>query len=126
MGADQQPGVFVQPVILNQTSFERVLGMAFDIEFTEPAANHVRSFRKFDQKIILAGVDEQLRHEPTKETKHRKRLGPNDLATWELRIGDFRVFYDVETLKSREVVKVKAVGWKVHDKLTVGGEEVQL
>lgn len=100
--------------------------MAFDLDFTPTAAGHVRNFRKFDQKIILDGVDEQLRHEPATETKHRKRLGPNALATWELRIGDFRVFYDVEIGETRQVVKIKAVGWKVHDKLTIGGEEVQL
>ena len=100
--------------------------MAFDIDFTPTGASQVRSFRKFDQKIILDGVAEQLRHEPTTETKHRKRLGPNELATWELRIGDFRVFYDVEFHENRDVVKVKAVGWKVHEKLTIGGEEVRL
>ena len=100
--------------------------MAFDINFTPTAAGLVRNFRKFDQKIILDGVDEQLRHEPTTETKHRKRLGPNELATWELRIGDFRVFYDVEIEELRQIVKIKAVGWKVHDKLIIGGEEVQL
>ena len=69
--------------------------MKFEIAFTRTAAGHVRSYRKFDQRIILDAIDEQLTHEPTTETRNRKRLSESELSDWELRVQDFRVFYDV-------------------------------
>jgi hypothetical protein len=46
------------------------------------------------------------------------------LAPWELRVGDFRVFYDV--ILEKATVVVVAVGQKVHNKLFIGGEEIVL
>ena len=100
--------------------------MAYEINFTETAANHVRGYRKYDQQIILDGIDEQLRHEPLAESLNKKRLGANELSDWELRIQDFRVFYDVEAEAESGLVKIKAVGHKEHNKLYIGGEEVTL
>ncbi|HTK73779.1 MAG TPA: hypothetical protein VL371_00890 [Gemmataceae bacterium] len=69
--------------------------MAFRIEFTQTAADHVRAFRKFDQPIVLDGIEEQLRHQPNLETRRRKMLGAKEFSGWELRVDQFRVFYDV-------------------------------
>lgn len=69
--------------------------MAFEIKFTPTAAGHVRAYRKFEQQIILSAVEEQLGHEPATETRHRKRLGENEVSDWELRVQTFRVFYDI-------------------------------
>ena len=44
----------------------------------------------------MDAVDDHLRHQPDVPTRHRKRMRPNALAPWELRVGDYRVFYDVE------------------------------
>ena len=52
--------------------------------------------RNFDQRRLLDSLQEQLQHQPEQETRNRKRLRPNELAEWELRIGTFRVFYDVD------------------------------
>ena len=98
----------------------------FEIRFTRAAADQVRTYRKFDQKIILDGIESQLSHEPLAETRNRKRLTEDSLSDWELRIQDFRVFYDVATEDDHEVVKIKAVGHKVHNTLFVGGTEVHL
>jgi len=100
--------------------------MAFDIEFTQAAADHVRAYRKFEQQIILDAIEEQLGHEPTTGTRNRKRLGESEMADWELRAGIFRVFYDVVLEGDRQFVKIKAVGHKEHNMLKVGGKEVQL
>jgi hypothetical protein len=59
--------------------------MTFEINFTPTAANHVRAYRKFEQKIILDAVEDQVRHEPATETRNRKRLSENELSDWELR-----------------------------------------
>ena len=55
--------------------------------------------------------------------KHRKQLEENSLAPWELRVGDFRVFYDVDV--AEETVIVIAVG-HVHNTLRIAGEEFEL
>ena len=100
--------------------------MAFEIEFTRTAADHVRAYRKFEQQIILDTIEEQLRHEPTTETRNKKQLGENELSDWELRVQDFRMFYDVIAEEDHQIVKIKAVGHKEHNTLYVGGKEVQL
>jgi mRNA-degrading endonuclease RelE of RelBE toxin-antitoxin system len=100
--------------------------MNFEIAFTRPAANHVRSFRKFEQRIILDAIDEQLAHEPTTETRNRKRLSENELSDWELRVQNFRVFYDVLVEDEQGIVKIKAVGHKEHGVLRIGDKEVRL
>jgi hypothetical protein len=48
--------------------------MPFEIQFTASAAEHVRTYRKFEQQIILDAVQEQLGYEPMTETRNRKSL----------------------------------------------------
>jgi mRNA-degrading endonuclease RelE of RelBE toxin-antitoxin system len=100
--------------------------MACEINLTPTAADHVRTFRKFEQRIILDAIEKQLKHEPTTETGNRKRLDENELSDWELRVERFRVFYDVVADDDHQVVRIKAVGHKEHNKLTIGGKEIQL
>jgi mRNA-degrading endonuclease RelE of RelBE toxin-antitoxin system len=100
--------------------------MKFEIAFTQTAADHIRAYRKFEQRIILEAIDEQLSHEPTTETRNRKRLSESELSDWELRVQDFRVFYDVAVEKAVGVVKIKAIGNKIHGVLRIGDREVQL
>jgi mRNA-degrading endonuclease RelE of RelBE toxin-antitoxin system len=96
----------------------------FKIEFTKKALKDMRSFKKFEQTLIVDETEKNLLWEPTKQVRNRKPLRPNDLAKWELRIDKYRVFYDVD--EHSEIVKVKAVGWKEHDKLYIGGKEHEL
>jgi mRNA-degrading endonuclease RelE of RelBE toxin-antitoxin system len=90
--------------------------MAFDILLRELAKKELKSIRIFDRRRILAEIDEQLKHEPKKVTHTRKPL-PNvspdfefDPRLWELRVGDYRFFYDVN--EADETVQVRAVRWK--------------
>jgi mRNA-degrading endonuclease RelE of RelBE toxin-antitoxin system len=98
--------------------------MAFTIEFSPDARGHLRSLRKRDQQIILDAVAAQLTHQPDLRTAHRKPMIDNPIAPWELRVGDFRVYYDVDP--AGRVVTVVAVGQKFHNRLTIGGEEIEL
>ena len=52
-------------------------------------------------------------------------MRPNALAPWELRIGALRVSYEV-TEEPEKLVTVRAVGIKARNRLTIGGEEVDL
>ncbi len=77
------------------------------------------------QVIVLDTVDEQLMYQPTIETKNRKPMRPNPLALWELRIGDLRVYYDVEE-EPEAVVYINAVGVKERNQVRIAGEVYDL
>lgn len=75
----------------------------------------------------VAGVDgavRQLTEQPTQPTRKRKLLRENPLATWQLRLGDVRVFYNVDD--DQAVIEIVAVGIKTHNQLFIGGQEVTL
>ncbi len=96
----------------------------FRIEFTPEAAADLRSFRRYDQEQIVGGIEAQLPHQAAEPSRNRKRLRSNRLGEWELRIGDFRVFYDVHLDES--LVKIEAIGYKEGSTLFVHGEEYVL
>ncbi len=96
----------------------------YEYKFTESALGDIGFLRKADQKRVLAAIESQLRNEPVTVTRNRKKLRPNSLATYELRVGDHRVFYDVD--ETARMVNIHAVGWKEHNKLYFRGEEFTL
>lgn len=77
------------------------------------------------QRIVLNVVERQLGHEPTVETRNRKPMRPNPMAPWELRIGNLRVYYDVES-KPEPVVYIRAVGVKLRNRVRIGKEVIEL
>ncbi len=81
-------------------------------------------FEKPDQHQIINGIDVQLRHEPTVETRNRKRLRPNPLAEWELRIGDFRVLYNAD--EAVNIVEIQRIGEKRRSEFYFRGEKEDL
>ncbi len=98
--------------------------MPLVVEFSKWARENLKGLRKRDQQILFDAIAVQLVDQPDKPTRNRKRLEENDLAPWELRVGDFRVFYDVD--EDAERVVVIAVGKKTHNTLRIGGEEIDL
>ena len=99
--------------------------MAFEIEFMPDAWEHLQDFSARDRTTILADIETQLRYEPHVETRNRKPMRENALAGWELRIGQFRVFYDIEN-NSVKVVYVVAIGVKQRNQLLIGGKRFEL
>jgi mRNA-degrading endonuclease RelE of RelBE toxin-antitoxin system len=98
--------------------------MEFRIELTEEAREDLLFYAVSERKFVLSGIRVQLSHQPLVATKNRKRLRPNPLASWELRIGRFRVFYEVDEAALR--VTILAVGNKEHNQLCIRGNEVKL
>lgn len=96
----------------------------FKITITRTALDDLRELRKPDQERIRDAIDSQLPHEPSQETRNRKRLRPNPLADWELRVGIFRVFYDIDEAATE--VRIIAIGRKRGNQLFVRGEEHSL
>jgi mRNA-degrading endonuclease RelE of RelBE toxin-antitoxin system len=98
--------------------------MRYEIEFTEQAERHLSRLSARDRAVVLDAIEQQLRHQPTVPTRNRKELRPNPLAPWELRVGSFRVFYDVDG--ERVIVLIVAIGAKEHNVLRIEGKEYRL
>ncbi len=85
----------------------------FEIRIVDLAADELRNIRAFDRRRISEEVHNQLGHQPTLVTRNRKRLDTavpdfEHLAPiWQLRVGEFRVFYDVD--ESSQIVTIRAI-----------------
>ncbi len=85
----------------------------FEIRFAEGVEEDLRNIRIYYRNQILDAIEEQLAREPETRTKNRKLLEnlipPWQMVApiWELRVGEYRVFYDVSAAES--VVYVRAV-----------------
>jgi mRNA-degrading endonuclease RelE of RelBE toxin-antitoxin system len=87
--------------------------MPYTIEISSLASGHLSAIKKFYRIQIIEAISEQLPHEPVHETKRRKML-PGAVPSfehrppvWELRVGHYRVFYDVD--EELKTVSVRAV-----------------
>lgn len=99
--------------------------MPFLVEYSPDAEDHLRALTARQQRMVLDAVGTQLVHEPTVETRNRKPMRPNPVAPWELRIGNLRVYYDVETEPER-VVYIRAVGIKLRNRVRIGKDVIGL
>ena len=83
----------------------------FEIVFSESVKDDLAGFRAYDRRVILDAMETQLTHTPTIEAGKRKllrNLAPPFEAippVWQLRIGFFRVFYDVNEAEHRVYVR---------------------
>lgn len=100
------------------------MSMKFTIEITEEAIEDLEYFDKATRVMILDAIERQLGDQPLQETRNRKPLRPGSQFNWELRIGSYRVFYDV--VEATVVVSVVAVGYKDRNKLYIRNREVNL
>ena len=96
----------------------------YRIELAEKAKADLFYYTGFERKIVTVGIRTQLTHLPLVESRSRKKLRDNPIATWEMRAGKYRVFYEVDEASRK--VEVVAIGHKEHNILFVRGEEVRL
>jgi hypothetical protein len=75
----------------------------------------------YAQRIIIDGIDVHLRYDPTAGSRRIISMQPNPVAGWELRLGDYRVLYDVDD--AEHIVTVQLVGEKRGNRLVVQGQE---
>ena len=99
--------------------------LPYRIEYSPEAEEHLRFLTARQCATVLDGVDEQLVHEPMAETRNRKPMRPNPLAPWELRIGNLRVYYDLED-EPEPMVHIRAVGIKERNRVRIGKEVIEL
>jgi len=88
----------------------------YSIEVTDLAIEELSNIRTFERRSILDAIRKQLTYEPTIITRNRKQLEP--LLTnfeaippiWELRVGEYRIFYDVD--EGEKFVYIRAIRQK--------------
>jgi mRNA interferase RelE/StbE len=80
--------------------------MPFEIVLAPEAVDDLRSLRANVRATVRAALETYLRYEPTKLSRSRiKRLRGLNRPHYRLRVGNFRVFYDV----SGSTVEVLAI-----------------
>lgn len=83
----------------------------YRITYSEGVADDLGHLHAGQRAEILDRVEVQLRYEPTRQTRNRKILvglvPPWDHVdlVWELRIGEYRVFYDVDEVESAVIIR---------------------
>jgi mRNA-degrading endonuclease RelE of RelBE toxin-antitoxin system len=94
----------------------------FRIEYAEGVVDDLAGLRAFDRKKILDRIEQELTDQPKQETRNRKTvpgLTPpweHVEPIWELRVGEHRVFYDVDEPAGR--VTIRAIRQKRPHKTT--------
>ncbi len=80
--------------------------MRYDIIFSREAANDFKKLSACERATVIEAIEQHLRHEPGKVSKSRiKRLRDLEHPQYRLRVGEIRVFYDIQ----KETVEVLAV-----------------
>ena len=70
--------------------------MAYEILYYDEDIEQLKNLRAFDRTAILDEIERILRVNPTQESKAKlKLLRQPAPAQYRLRVGEFRVFYDV-------------------------------
>ena len=86
------------------------MGM-FTLEYSEGMVEDLRALRAFDRKRILDRIDQQLPQNPAQQTRNKKLLlglktpWEHEEPVWELRVGKYRVFYDVDEEGQRVLIR---------------------
>lgn len=97
---------------------------SYILDMTEDANEDLSYYRAFERKLIIDEIAVQLVDQPDIETHNRKRLRDNPIARWELKVGKFRVFYEIDA--DEQLVTVVSVGHKEHNVLYIRGKVVHL
>src|SRR5438874_2196974 len=83
----------------------------YTLEYAESVAEDLKDLRAHERRRILDKIDEQLIYAPAQETRNKKvliglkPLWEHEEPVWELRVGKYRVFYDVNEVDQRVIVR---------------------
>ena len=85
--------------------------VVFAVVYAESVAVDLAAIRAFERGQLLDQIDRQLSHEPVRETRNRKILRgltppwEHVKPVWELRVNQYRVFYDVDEATRQVIVR---------------------
>ncbi len=83
----------------------------FFVDYASGVAQDLAGLRAFERARVLDQIEEQLAEQPTQETRNKKLLPglkppwDHELPVWELRVGEYRVFYDVNDTERQVTVR---------------------
>jgi mRNA interferase RelE/StbE len=70
--------------------------MRFEVRYSDEAVEKLKALRAYDRVAIMDQIEQVLMVNPTLESKARVKLLRQPAPTqYRLRVGEFRVFYDV-------------------------------
>jgi hypothetical protein len=78
--------------------------VVYHIRFSDAAGEHLASLAARDRATLLDRIGRPLTHQPTVETRNRKRIVKE---------------------KPEPVVVIVAVGIKVRERITIGGKDIK-
>jgi mRNA-degrading endonuclease RelE of RelBE toxin-antitoxin system len=87
--------------------------MPYAIDIRDAAFDELHNIKPYHRNRIIDAIDRQLAFEPNIETRNRKQLAglqpdfDHDPPVWELRVGLYRVYYDIS--EESKTVVVRAV-----------------
>jgi mRNA-degrading endonuclease RelE of RelBE toxin-antitoxin system len=94
----------------------------YTIRYAASVETDLHDLSAYYQRIILSAIETHLTHEPTVPSRRRKPL-PNltpswgaERPMWELRVREYRVFYDVS--EAGQIVMVRAIRHKSPEQRT--------
>lgn len=69
----------------------------YSIRYSRDAADFIRSLRAYDRRRVLDEIQLHLTHAPRFESESRIKLMRQPFwSTYRLRVGDFRIFFDLD------------------------------
>src|SRR5262245_44636293 len=95
----------------------------YDIRWHPSAREDMKSMKlqAYDVGKIVGAVEEQLTHQPARESRRKKLIRPEEHLpfehldpVWQLSVGEFRVFYDVSEEKEQEADQAQEYEGAVH------------
>ena len=103
--------------------------MAYRIEYTREALLDLRWLAERRGKrhaaTIVDAVADYLTDEPGRHSTKRREMEANPLgASWHLRLGPLRVYYDIDD--ANQTVWVLRAGIKERNRVTIRGEDLDL
>ena len=78
------------------------MGNPYEIRYADIALEDIRRLRAFDQRAVLDAIAAHLTHVSRRESRSRiKAMLQPFWSQFRLRVGDFRVYYDVDDASAR-------------------------
>jgi len=88
----------------------------YTMDYAEDVTDDLEDLCAYERAQILDAIEMQLTYQPTRRTRNQKPIEglipPWEYVppVWELRVGNYRVFYDVDEAVS--VVMIRAIRYK--------------
>jgi mRNA-degrading endonuclease RelE of RelBE toxin-antitoxin system len=90
------------------------------VRLAHEVRGHLDALTARQRSIAFDGIKRHLSDHPLEESRNRKRMRRGSRAAWELRLGELRIFYDVDVAEL--TVWILAVGVKLRERVRIGNE----